>query len=321
MSIHLENLAENPLDKVKVSFVRRLQFGITHIERMTQTNPNGILTPLINNTQLKFDAFAGNLTDKQMSEAVHKAFSASLSRISIEFVKAVSKFEGHVKSVFGKESDEYIMFFPKGLNEFHQANQAKTNMLMIKIIELNVTYGAQLGTAYHDLFVDIQSRYLNAFDFQKKSEGAMANSSQIKELLWDELKKQMYINMLTIVLNNIDNPSIMLTYFKPQLLNYRHKSDDDSETAYILTVSKNSIATADISFSVDDTLILYNSSTVSLFYYGATSPDIEKPITAIELLPDEEKEVTAASLGAPTNKYIIFANDSQSDGEVEITLV
>ena len=97
------------------------------------------------------------------------------------------------------------------------------------------------------------------------------------------------------------------------------KTKREDDTVYTLTLSPNSNKAADISFSVADSLLLTKTFTIPLYYYGAATTDAAVPTTLKEILPDEEIEVTAVSLGAPANKFLLFLNnDSQIEGEVEI---
>jgi len=324
MSTKFESLAENPLDGVMVSNSRRISYTDIHIERMIKNNPDGSLTVLIENTQLKRDAFAGNLSGLKMNEAIRIAYTSELANTTGEFITTLSKFEGLVKSIFGKGTTVYLLFFPFGLDEFRRANQSQLPILMDKVILQSDTYKTELGnTAFHDKFIDLKTRYTHAFSLQKQAGGTVSSSISVKAMLWNELKKQLHINMLTLVLNNIDNPSIMLSYFEPKLLRFRHKKDNGENTSsHTLTIAPNTTLAADISFSVKDTLVIINNGNVPIYYYGATTTN-EAPKTApIELPAGEETEVTASSLGAPSNKFVLLMNKHANESaEVEIALI
>jgi len=68
--------------------------------------------------------------------------------------------------------------------------------------------------------------------------------------------------------------------------------------------------------------LIINNSNIAVFYYGAATAG-EQPKTApIEIAAGDEAEVTALSLGAPTNKFLILMNnDSTETAEVEIALI
>jgi len=324
MNTNFENLCKNPLDNVMVSYSRRTEYTDIHIERMTNSNQNGDFDQLIADTQVKRDAFTGNLDQARLSESLRIGYTLELNNSKSDFITTLGQFEGFVKSVFGKKSPEYLMFFPFGIEEYRKANQANTLSLMGKVYTLAKTYKTQLNNpVYENKFKDYIDRYKNAFSRQKQSAGSVTNSKTDKEILWNDLKNQLYINMLSIILLNKDNPQKMLDYFEPKLLRYRHHTSDDTpDDTYKLSIAPNTSATADISFSPDDTLLIINDSNVAIFYYGAATADQQPKTAPVEIAAGDEAEVTALSLGAPANRFLIIQNkDASETAEVEIALI
>jgi hypothetical protein len=329
MSTKFENLAENPLDGLMVSVSRRIGYADINIERMTKNNPGNVLAQLITDTKAKRDAFAGNLSASKMGEAIRMAYTSELDTIVEQFRATVSKFEGLVKSVFGKGTPTYIMFFPFGLVEFHQANQAEILPLMDKIISLSLTHQTALGNpAYRTSFMDYKTRYANAYSLQKQAAGTVTNSKAVKEVLWNELKKQLYKNMLTLVLNNLDNPTVMLTYFEQSLLRYKQtksateNTDNSTEGTYTATIAPDTTFTADIKFAATDTLLIINNGSIPVYYFGAATSTQAAPANPAELAEGDEIEIAATELGAPANTFLRFLNtDKTETAEIEIALL
>jgi hypothetical protein len=80
---------------------------------------------------------------------------------------------------------------------------------------------------------------------------------------------------------------------------------------------------ANISFALGDTLLATNVGDVPLYYYGASSATQSAPANPTEIAEGNEAEITAASLGAPANKYLLFVNtdkDKDTEREVEIKM-
>ena len=99
----------------------------------------------------------------------------------------------------------------------------------------------------------------------------------------------------------------------------RKSSDDDDSAAYTLSVPASATAVANINFALGDTLLVTNTGDVPLYYYGASSATQAAPANPTEIAEGDEAEITAASLGAPANKYLLFVNtDKDYEGEVEI---
>ncbi|MFZ4548074.1 MAG: hypothetical protein ACOYN4_11595, partial [Bacteroidales bacterium] len=97
---------------------------------------------------------------------------------------------------------------------------------------------------------------------------------------------------------------------------------DETAQAYTLSVPASTTAVANISFALGDTLLVTNTGNVPLYYYGASSPTQAAPANPTQIPDGDEAEITAASLGAPANKYLLFVNnDKDLEGEVEIMMV
>ena len=325
MSDKFDRIAINPLDSVMVGATKRYQYADDNIKSMTNNNPNNVFKQLINDTQSKLDAYKGKISESKLSEALRIAYTSELTLSMDEIVVNAGKCEGLVKSAVGKNTPVYLEFYPFGLSEFHEANPTQLLDLLDRMISSVATHAQELGSnVYSDKFNDNKVRLKKAISNQKNSGSKVINSKEVKEILWNELKKQLYKNMLTIALYYIDNLNMVHTYFNPTLLrHHHHNNDDDTTQTYKLLIPALSSKTAEISFAVNDTLLIINNGIKSIFYYGAATAEGEqsKP-TPIEIPAGEEAEVTAISLGAPANKFIIFVNkDATEEGEVEIALI
>jgi len=324
MSDKFDRISINPLDYVIVGATRRYQYAEDNIKSMKTNNPNNVFDPLIAATEEKLNVYKGNTSDSKINEALRIAHTSEVKIEMDEIIINAGKCEGLVKSVFGKNTPIYLQFFPFGLSEFHDANPTECLDLLDRLINAATENKQQLGNGlFIDLFKSSKIRLKKVIDDQKISGSKVKSSKEIKEILWNELKKQLYKNMLTIALHYIDNLNMVHTYFNPTLLRLRHhNNDDDTTQTYKLLIPVLSSKAANISFSVDDTLLIINNGVKSIFYYGTATADEQAKTALIEIPAGEEAEVTAVSLGAPSNKFIIFVNkDATDEGEVEIALI
>jgi hypothetical protein len=166
-------------------------------------------------------------------------------------------------------------------------------------------------------------RFDTAFKQQQQAQGDVTNRKSLKEMLWNNLKKQLYINMLTIIINNPDNPKLMLSFFEDKIMRFRkHKDDGSTADTYKMSIAAASSKVADISFSVDDTILIINNGDVPIFYYAAATADAAQPAQLSEIAVGDEAEVKATQLGAPANKFLILVNkDASLEAEAEIALI
>jgi hypothetical protein len=306
-----------------VGVTKRYLYTEDNIKSMEANNPNGVFDVLIAETRDKFDTYKGNTSESKINEALRIAYTAETGLVMSEIRLYTTKCEGLVKSIFTKNSPDYLKFLPFGLSEFHDANPAEMLDLLDRNIAFNTDYKTQLGTnLYIDKFAELKTKLSKAVDNQKEAGSKVKSKSEIKEILWNELKKQLYKNMLFIALHYIDNLAMVLTYFKPQLLRTRKNSDKEIEQTYTLSIAPASSKAADISFSVDDTLLIINNGDVPLYYYATTAADSPQPAQLSEIAIGDEAEVAAAQLGAPANKFLIFVNkDAAQQAEVEIAMI
>lgn len=324
MATNFENLANNPLDGVLVSITRKLSYADVHIERMIKNNPGGIYDSLIELCKIKRDAFSNNAAEEEEGESLRIGHTAVLKKLSGNYKDEMSLFESLVRLKFGKGSQIYLEIFPHGLTYYRNAKQGEMLALMNKTISFNQTHLNELGThEFLDKFVNIRDNFAKSLSSQQQAQGDVSNRKSLKDVLWNDLKKQLYIDMLSIIINNPDNPKQMLSYFDDKLLRFRHhKADGSDEATYKLIVAALSSKLADISYSPDDTLLIINNGNKSIFYYAAATADAPQPAVMHEIAAGDEAEVKALSLGAPANKFLIIVNkDATEEAEVEIALI
>jgi hypothetical protein len=88
-----------------------------------------------------------------------------------------------------------------------------------------------------------------------------------------------------------------------------------------LLVPKTSIASADIVFSEDDVFIFKSKFDMILKFYFSQADDAMPKGIIYELGPNSYQEVDCNIAKAPENKFLIFINNSDLDGEVDISLL
>ena len=260
-----------------------------------------------------------SMREQNFNERV--SLTQNVKNIKKEFNAKIDEFEEVIVYKYHKNSTVYNEIFPHGVTPFKIAPLSETIIKMNLAESLAAKYDSVITDAYVIAFKAIRVK----FEAEASSQG-MANG-EVKNVIPDfkvkrrEMDKQLLKNVCSIILQNLDNPTAVESFFDDYLI-FPKKTKKEDDTAYTLTLSPYSNKAADISFSVDDSLLLTNTSTIPLYYYGAATADAAVPTTLKEILPDEEVEVTAVSLGAPANKFLLFLNkDSQIEGEVEIVLI
>ena len=119
--------------------------------------------------------------------------------------------------------------------------------------------------------------------------------------------------MLTILLQNVDNPRVMLTFFDEQLIYPKNFEP------YELDLAPQSREVADIKFKSNNTIILAHIMGGDFLYFFATTPNEEVPENPSKLVVDEEVEIKCSSMPAD-KKYLILLNRNDSEGKVQIAV-
>lgn len=321
----IENYFVTPFDYIRVGRPQTLRFFEDHNGRLIQAVAEGEpFAAQVAPTTLAFEKLRDSLGATEATFAEQQGATITVDDMIDEFKTYVVDGEITVLGKFKKTTAEYQRFYPHGLTQYSNINKGTATSLMIQYKKAASDYKGDLGNPFSDKMEDIYTRYLAVRGGQimlKESTSAMRSEWDVN---LDAMKDQAFDNILVIARANRGKPEVARRYFTQSILRGRKiKKTDGTETdAYKLVVPFGSRAVADISFSVDDTLLFYISGQVGLRYFGAATPDAEMPADSPLVPSDDEIEVTALSLGAPDNKYLIFVNEDPAiDGEVEITLL
>jgi hypothetical protein len=314
-----------PFDYIPVGRPQTLRFFEDHDGRLAQAVTDGEpFAAQVAPTHTAFEKLRDSLGATEATFAEQQGATITVDDMIDEFKTAVVDGEITVLGKFKKTSAQYQRFYPHGLTQYSNTNKGTATTLMIQYKKAAFDYKADLGQPFSDQFELIYTNYLAV----RNGQILLKESTSAKRSDWDvnldAMKDQAFDNILAIARANRGKPQVARRYFTQSILRGRKikKSDGTEVEAYKLTVPKAGRAVADISFSVDDTLLLYISGQVGLRYFGAATPDAEMPVESPMVPSDDEVEVTALALGAPDNKYLIFVNeDPNIDGDVEITLL
>ena len=321
----LESFAVSPFKGYEVGRDKIVDFFSDHNNRLIQAVADG--APFAD-LLTEFTPALGRLADSKTGTAVNLAQQGSetmtVDNIMETFKDEVTKLEPIVLVQFPKDSVEYHEFFPQGKRIYSRLTKANMENLFAIIISACDNHSDKIGEDHLHVFTALRDAYKAARDRQQQKKESTSSTRSA----WDDnleiVSNLAFHNLLMIADNYKNQPEKLRLLFDVSIATPdKHTNDDDDSTEpYTLVIPAADIAVANISFSVDDTLLLTNSGSTSLYYYGAASVDQPLPVTPFELEVDDEVEVTAASLGAPANKFLLFKNrDEFSEGEVEIVMV
>ena len=315
---NLKSFTQKPYLNVKVGKDRIRKFGLFHIialEKVAIPEFAAILAAI----KLLYEAMFGSLLSRDQMEIDRQSATIQLNMKAEEFKTKAIEIEPLVAFKL-KKSGAYEEFYPHGTTEIHKMTQANALILMNRFEKKFTQYETTLDVQYPLIFKDIRIAYENAYDTQKGLQGSVKLNIPEFEAKKTEFFDQMYCNILTIAAHYFKTPEMMLAYFDETILEVRkHKKDEDDAQPLTQQITPLATHTPVMKFTATDTILLSNvSDSASIFWYGGNTIN-EAPTTApIELLPGEEIEIPANTLG---NYLILLNKDLVNTAEVEIMLV
>ncbi len=251
-------------------------------------------------------------------KAQSKGSTQDFAELKAKMPNRVKKWNHTITGLFEEGTSTYNKLLPNGRADLYKGSQEQ---IKVKI----AAFRKELNN-----YPDLQTLYTEVFDFEATL-NSTHETKQISQDTIDTVSKELedayrllgimlFSNLLNLTDIFIDDTSVVKNYFIFRLLR-APKKQDNNEQGYILDIPAQSKKVADISYSVDDILLISNNGDKSIYCYAATTADAAEPATLIEIAAADQLEISAADLGAPANKFLIFVNKETIAAEVEIVLV
>jgi hypothetical protein len=317
---HALNYASYPTTGIEVGREVFANYINRHINRLIAAN-NPAYATIIAETKLHYDGMFGVISLREQNYNERIALTKNVKTIKKEFNSQIDLLEEAVAYKCRKNSAIYNEFFNHGVSPYKTATLAETVVQMELAESLATKYAVEIGNTFVQDLKTIRLKFEAEINSQQQTAGEVSSVIPDYNAKRQLIDKQLLKNICVIIIENLDNPQTVETFFDEHLIFPKVKKAEDS-LAYILKIPALSKEVADISYSPDDTLLLTNNGTKSIFFYSAATADASEPTTLTEILPGDQMEITAIQLGAPANKFLIFVNkDATEEAEVEIALV
>jgi hypothetical protein len=218
--IQVETLFENWFDDPRITVPRFKNFAQNNVTRMQANNTGNVYDTNITDTQLKITNLDNAIMNKG-GENWEQASSVLGKNLKRELLQDfLSQKEGLIKSTFGKKSEEYKEFFPKGLDDFRRSTdeefEEKTGIFLQKIIK----YVGVLGAPFKADFETKRNAYVDAEAAVEANKGDVDGTGLAERVALNDLQIQLMINVYTIGIQNVGGPAdvIATTFFDESLL-------------------------------------------------------------------------------------------------------
>ena len=292
-------------------FIRR------HIKYLSAAN-NMAYAPRITETTTLCDVMFSDLSHYTQDLYDRAIQSKKVQAIKLDFNSSVDKLNAAILFKFEKKSLVYQEVFPHGVTPYKTATLDEILMMMDLAEKYANKYKTDIGPDILANLQKIHTDFVTELDAELVASGNVKSLPANYEALRLEMEQQLLKNIGTLLVENYKNPTVIASFFDEYLI-FPSRKDSNSPKALIVgPLSHKAFKTP---FSESNTLTIVSKAIFSMYYYAAPTLTAPVPATLTEITAKDTKQLTAASLGAPTNKYIIFVNkDSTLDGEIDISI-
>jgi len=317
---------KNHLDTEKVSDDNINRFGQDCLGRLVSNNPGGIYTPLITATTTAYNNYATAMGTENYNSNVKEGSTLLVDQLKKQFIDLVAMKEGIIRGTFGKGTPKYEVFFPNGVDAFHQSTKANIQMMMASFTKACRDHSADLPANFQVQFETLAASYGEARTIQLEHIGTVDGNKLDTAATRNILEIQLMTNLLTIAKNNIGNPAALDVYFDQSIIRRPTRSKTEGEleeeepmSGQVAPESKATIMHG--GFDVNTGLLFRNTGATVVQFYTANLPDDVVPSNALTLQPGEEVETFASELGAGGNLFLMVYNTSTTTaGSYEVLI-
>lgn len=145
---------------------------------------------------------------------------------AIDFIKQQ---EGAVKAKFGKNTAQYVEFYPAGTTEYHTATVEGLKILLMRYVAAATKYKAELGADFLTEITALETAYTNARDEQVGDKSANKTTQAKLRSIRKELTLHLTKCLLVIASETLENENDFLSYFNFGLLEVDNDNPTDDD--------------------------------------------------------------------------------------------
>ncbi len=145
---------------------------------------------------------------------------------AIDFIKQQ---EGAVKAKFGKNTAQYVEFYPAGTTEYHAATVEGLKILLMRYVAAATKYKAELGADFLTEITALETAYTNARDEQVGDKSANKTTQAKLRSIRKELTLHLTKCLLVIASETLENENDFLSYFNFGLLEVDNDNPTDDD--------------------------------------------------------------------------------------------
>ncbi len=275
-----ENLPDFKLRSFTEDFLLRLN--------IPANNPGGIYNGIISDISTKYTNFFGKITDEATKEAISEGFTLTMEASKTAMIDQIIKLEGLVSYEFGKTSSTYQAFYPQGLAEYHDADLPELPTLFTRFVNACT---ANLGAHPNDVIdtQNLKTAWDNARTAQLTLFGELDTVGSGRRQDRKTLTLGLTTAMLTIAIQNLENPDNFNNYYNPA---YLPLTEDSISVSGLINFSATIMAVDSEVVTSSSDLRFFNQGTEQLIFSISDQPGVIHPTYQIVVMPGTDVAYT-----------------------------
>ncbi len=216
----------NPFENARISNANLSTFAEKHAALLSSFSAPpellSALTPLINNFKLQ-------LTEISTSEGRKQAKTVSVDDLIDEIKKFISRKGGVVADKFPADSPAYQEFYPYGRAEYTKAAKKNIQVLVERFRDACVKYKTELGDEIGQQMSTYVQQLADVRKTQIENISGVKDKSSTLDTARTQLTTQLFVNLLTLTLNNVNDTEKVNNYFDTSMLKRITKKNNTEE--------------------------------------------------------------------------------------------
>lgn len=286
-----EKLTEDLFDDKNLPDYKLRGFAEDFLVRLVlpDNNPGGIYTGIFNDVNTKYTNFFGKITNVASLDAISQGLTVAMENAKKAAIDQIIKLEGLVTFKFGTTGSTYQQFYPHGLSEYHNADLPELPTLLHRFLTATTTH---LNATHPDDVTETSTLFSNfntARSSQLNIQGQVSSGTTGKRTDRKALTLSITTAMLTIAINNLENPDNFNNYYNPSYLPLTDKQISISGTIAILSIIT---AVNEGLVTQSSNLRFYNKGTEALIVSISDQPGTIHPTYQVNVEPGTDTAYT-----------------------------
>jgi hypothetical protein len=225
--MNLSNFFKNPFAIAKVGDDKVKLFTKDHLSRLRRSTDAVLLKPILDETQILYDAYFGGINSEARQSAERKAHTFTTDSVMAAFKARVSQQEGLIRSKYNVKSAKYLQFFPQNRTEYARATKANIETLMNRFADVAESCKADLGEDFVAEFRGYCTDYETARTQQLDTKSGVRDTKKETFITREKLETQLVRNLHFIGYHFPGDVDKGVSFFDQSLLSRTVDSDKD----------------------------------------------------------------------------------------------